>query len=56
MKFIYTYRSSDGTRHTAEIEADDRNAAFAKLRSELGIKPIKVIAADGSKAIGAPQD
>ena len=45
MKFTYTYRSSDGQRHTAEIEAESRDAAFAKVRTELGIKPIKVVAA-----------
>ena len=36
MKFTYTYRSSDGERHTAEIEAESRDAAFAKIRTELG--------------------
>ena len=52
MKFAYTYRSSDGQRHTAEIEAESRDAAFAKVRAELGIKPIRVTAAepeDGSR-------
>ena len=47
MKFTYTYRSSDGERHSAEIEAESRDAAFAKIRTELGIKPIKVVAAEG---------
>ena len=47
MRFAYTYRSSDGQRHTAEIEAESRDAAFAKVRAELGIKPIKVVAAGG---------
>ena len=46
MRFTYTYRSSDGQRRTAEIEAESRDAAFAKVRSELGIKPIKVTAAE----------
>ena len=50
MRFTYTYRSSDGQRHTAEIEAESRDAAFAKVRSELGIKPIKVTAAEESGA------
>ena len=45
MKFTYTYRSSDGERHTAEIEAESSDAEFAKVRTELGIKPIKVVAA-----------
>ena len=44
MLFTYTYRSSDGARHTAEIEAESRDAAFAKVRTEMGIKPIKVVA------------
>ena len=44
MRFTYTHRSSDGERHAAEIEAESRDAAFAKIRSELGIKPIKVTA------------
>jgi len=44
VRFTYTYRSSDGERHAAEIEAESRDAAFAKIRSELGIKPIKVTA------------
>ena len=51
MKFTYTYRSSDGQRHTAEIEAENRDAAFARVRNELGIKPIKVTAA-GDHATG----
>ena len=46
VKFTYTYRSSDGQRHTAEIEAESRDAAFAKVRSELGVKPIKVVLAE----------
>lgn len=60
MRFIYTYRSSDGERHTAEIEAENRDAAFAKIRTELGIKPIKVNAVDvagdsGHAAAGKPR-
>ena len=43
MKFIYTYRSSDGQRHSAEIDAENRDAAFTKIRTELGIKPINVV-------------
>ena len=56
MRFTYTYRSSDGERHSAEIEAESRDAAFAKIRTELGIKPIKVVAAeDGSgKSAASP--
>ena len=46
MKFTYTYRSSDGQRHTAEIEAESRDAAFTRVRTELGIKPIKMMVAE----------
>ena len=45
MTFTYTYRSSDGQRHTAEIEAENRDAAFGRLRTELGIRPIRVVLA-----------
>ena len=53
MKYTYAYKTSNGTRHEASIEAASRDAAFAELR-EQGIRPIKVVAADGSKANGAP--
>ena len=53
MKFTYTYRSSDGQRHTAEIEAESRDAAFARVRSELGVKPIKVVLAEPGPASSA---
>ena len=53
MKYTYAYKTPDGTRHEASIEAPSRDAAFAALR-ERGIRPIKVVAADGSKANGAP--
>ena len=53
MKYTYAYKTSDGARHEAAIEAASRDAAFAALR-EQGIRPIKVVAADGSKANGAP--
>ena len=52
MLFTYTYRSSDGQRHTAEIEAENRDAAFARVRAELGIKPIKVVAVEGESGAG----
>lgn len=52
MKYTYAYRDSSGVRHEASVEAESRDAAFALLRSE-GIRPIKVIAADGSKENGA---
>ena len=57
MRFAYTYRSSDGQRHVAEIDAESRDAAFAKVRAELGIKPIKVTAVEASRQDGgSPSD
>lgn len=56
MRFTYTYRSSDGQRHTAEIEAESRDAAFATIRRELGIKPIKVTLAEGESGAGRAAD
>ena len=52
MRFSYAYKTRDGVRHEASIEAESRDAAFAALRQD-GIRPIKVVAADGSKANGA---
>lgn len=51
MKYTYAYKTPDGKRHEASIEAQSRDAAFAALRKK-GIRPIKVIAEDGSKANG----
>lgn len=51
MKYTYAYKTSDGTRHEATIVAESREAVFAALRAK-GIKAIKVVAADGSKANG----
>lgn len=51
MKYTYAYKTSDGVRHEASMEADSRDAVFQSLRKE-GIRPIKVVAADGSKANG----
>ena len=51
MKYRYAYKSSDGIRHEAEIEAASRDEAFERLRQD-GIRPIKVVASDGSKANG----
>ncbi len=48
MRFIYTYRSSDGQRHSAEIEAESRDDVYARVRREFGIRPIKVVVADGA--------
>ena len=51
MKYTYAYKTSDGTRHEASMDAESRDAVFAALRKQ-GIKAIKVVAADGSKANG----
>ena len=53
MRFTYTYRSSDGQRRTAEIKAESRDTAFERVRAELGIKPIKVVAAVDGGGRGA---
>lgn len=41
MRFTYSYKTSDGVRHEAEIEARTRDDAFAALRKQ-GIRPIRV--------------
>lgn len=51
MKYTYAYKTSDGARHEASMEASSREEVFAELRNR-GIRPIKVLAADGSKANG----
>ncbi len=51
MKFAYAYKTPDGKRHEASMEAKCREDVFAALRQR-GIKAIKVTAADGSKANG----
>ena len=51
MKYRYAYKTSDGVRHEDMIDADSREGVFAALRAR-GIKAIKVVAADGSKANG----
>ena len=51
MKYTYAYKTSDGTRHEATMVAKNREEVFAELRKQ-GIKAIKVVAADGSKANG----
>ena len=55
MKFTYAYKTSDGKRHEASMDAESREAVFETLRAQ-GIKAIKVVAADGSKANGAATD
>lgn len=51
MKYGYAYKTSDGVRHEAQIEASSREEVFALLRAQ-GIRAIKVVASDGSKANG----
>lgn len=51
MRFTYTYRSSDGIRHVAEIDAPGRDEAFAILRRR-GIRPIKVMEAEKADDAG----
>lgn len=51
MKYTYAYKTSDGQRHEATMMASSRDEVFMSLRKQ-GIKPIKVVAADGSKANG----
>ena len=51
MKYTYAYKTSDGVRHEDSLDAGSRDEAFAVLRGR-GIRPIKVVAADGSKANG----
>ena len=51
MRFIYYYKSSDGLRHEAQVDAPSRDDAFAVLR-EQGVRPIKLLAADGSRENG----
>lgn len=51
MKYTFAYKTSDGVRHEDSIEAASRDEAFEALRRQ-GIRPIKVVAADGSKANG----
>lgn len=51
MKFTYAYKTSDGIRHEDSMNASSREEVFESLRAQ-GIKAIKVVAADGSKANG----
>ena len=51
MRYTYAYKTSDGTRHEDAMDAASREAVFESLRAK-GIKAIKVVAADGSKANG----
>ena len=51
MKYTYAYKTSDGVRHEDSMSASSREEVFEALRAK-GIKAIKVVAADGSKANG----
>lgn len=51
MRFGYSYKTSNGTRHEGEIEAANRDAAFALLR-ERGIRAIRVTAVGGNEGLG----
>lgn len=51
MKYTYAYKTSDGIRHEDTMNASSREEVFTELRKR-GIKAIKVVAADGSKANG----
>ena len=51
MKYTYAYKTSDGIRHEDSMNASSREEVFESLRAK-GIKAIKVVAADGSKANG----
>ena len=51
MKYVYAYKTSDGVRHEASMDAASREAVFEDLRRR-GIRAIKVVACDGSKANG----
>jgi hypothetical protein len=51
MKYTYAYKTSDGVRHEDSMNASSREEVFTALRAK-GIKAIKVVAADGSKANG----
>ena len=51
MKYTYAYKTPDGVRHEGTISASSREEVFEALRGR-GIKAIKVVAADGSKANG----
>lgn len=51
MKFSYCYKTSDGIRREETIESPSREATFQTLRS-MGIRPIKVVSLEGSKANG----
>lgn len=46
MKFLYEYRTSDNAKHNGVVNAADREAAFALIKSK-GIKPSRLTEAPG---------
>ena len=46
MKFLYEYRTSDNVKHSGEIYAADREAAYAELKKK-GVKPSRFAEAPG---------
>ena len=55
MTYTFAYKTSDGKRHEDAMDAPSREAVFESLRAR-GIRPIKVVAADGSKANGEKEE
>ena len=55
MTYTYAYKTSDGKRHEDAMDSPSREAVFESLRAR-GIRPIKVVAADGSKANGEKEE
>lgn len=51
MRYTYIYKTADGVRTEGRFDAQSRDEVFAALRKR-GIRPIKVLAADGAKANG----
>ena len=51
MRYTYVFKTTDGVRHVDEMDAESREEVFEALRAR-GIRAIKVIAGDGSKANG----
>lgn len=51
MKYTYAYKTPSGTRLEGSMSASSREEVFVALRKK-GIRAIKVVAADGSKANG----
>ena len=52
MKYKYIYKTSEGVRTEGMIDAPSRDDVFSTLRKQ-GVRPIKVLAADGSLDNGA---